>query len=99
MLPLGADGHLVHAAGIGIVDEMTDVRDVHHLLGQQSEVLERPASDIGREIAVQVADVLVVVDRRPAVVDTDLARNERRERLDRARGAVEQLESGQSRAS
>jgi hypothetical protein len=99
MLALGADGHLVDAARVGIVDEVADVGDVHHLLHPETGVLERPPRDVGGDVRVQVADVLVVVDRRPAVVDADLARRERRERLDRARGAIEELQGGQSRAS
>jgi hypothetical protein len=99
MLALGADGHLVDAPRVGIVDEVADVGDVHHLLHLETDVLERAAGDVGGDVRVQVADVLVVVDRRPAVVDADLARSERRERLDGARGAVEQLQDGQSRAS
>jgi hypothetical protein len=71
---------------------MPDVRDVHDLLHAQPEVLERAARDVGGQIAVEVPDVLVVVDRRPTVVDADLTLLDGCERLDRARGAVEELD-------
>ena len=69
-----AEGHLVLAPGVRVVDQVPDVGDVHHLLHPQSEVLERPAREVGGQVRIEVADVLVVVDRGPAVVDADLAR-------------------------
>ncbi len=83
-----ADRHLVLASDVGVADEMAGVGDVHHLPHAVAEVFERPAHDIRRQIAVEIADVLVVVDGRAAVVDAELARDERLEVANRARGAV-----------
>ena len=86
------DSHLVRARGVRVVDEVPDVGDVHDLLHAVAEILEGAPRDIGGQVAVEVADVLVVVDGRAAVVDRDLALPKGRERLDGARGAVEELD-------
>ena len=88
------DGHLVLAADVRVAHQVPDVGDVHHLLHLVAEVLEGAARDIRGEIRVQVADVLVVVDGRAAVVHGEAAGPQRREVTHRARGAVVQADRG-----
>jgi len=75
-------------AAFGVADDVADIRNIHDLLDAKPDVLERPADDVGDEIAVQVPDVLAVVDRRAAVVHADFTGTQRHERLHRSRGAV-----------
>ena len=82
-LALRRDLHLVFRL-VDVVDGVTDVGDVHHLLHFETEVLERPAYDVRHDVAVEVPDVLPVVDRRSAVVHADPTRPKRLERPDRS---------------
>ena len=92
VLALRADRHLVDAGGVRVVHEVADVGDVHDLLHAAAEVLEAAPCDVGGQVAVEVTDVLVVVNGRAAVVDADLALPKGRERLHGPRGAVEELD-------
>src|SRR5207247_4912116 len=88
VLAFRGERDLVLGVGVGIADEVARVGDVHHLLHRVAGVLERTACDVGGEVAVEVTDVLPVVDGRTAVVDAYLARAQRLERAHRARDAV-----------
>jgi hypothetical protein len=60
------DEHLVLASIEGVVCEVTDIRDVHDLLGAIAEVLEGTAKKVGQHEGAQVADVHEAVDGRSA---------------------------------
>ncbi len=60
------DQHLVLAAVEGVIGEMADVRDVHHLLGLVAQVFEAPAQQVGEHERAQVADVDIPIDGRAA---------------------------------
>ena len=63
------DEHLVLAPVECVVGEVTDVGDVHHLLGPVTEVLEAAAEEVWEHERPQVADMRVAIDRRAAGVD------------------------------
>ena len=79
--------HLVVAL-VGVADEVADVGDV----GDEGDVVGRrhqhPAEEVRDDLAAHVAEVLRRVDGRPAGVDADLRRRERRERPDRSGAGV-----------
>ena len=64
-----------------------DVDDMGELIALEAQ---HPAQRVGEHIGAHVADVRIVVDRRPAGVDARLAGMDGREFLDRASKAVEQ---------
>ena len=68
------DEHLVLAAIEGVVSQVPDVGDVHHLLGAVAEVLEAAAQQVREHERAQVADVDVSVDRGPARIDAHQSR-------------------------
>jgi len=63
-------GHLVLAL-VGIAHEMADVGDIYDLGDFIAVVFEHPAQRIGEDVRPKIADVGVIVDRRPAVVHAD----------------------------
>ena len=68
------DKHLVLAAIEGVVSQVPDVGDVHHLLGAVAEILEAAAQQVREHERAQVADVDVSVDRGPARIDAHQSR-------------------------
>ena len=78
--------HLV-LAGVGVRGEMADIGDVHHVPHAISVPLEHPLQHVLEQERPVVADVLVVVDRRPAGVQPDVAAGMKR--LERAQRACE----------
>ena len=69
--------HLVFARLDVVIGQVTDVGDVHHLRDLEALVLHEAAQHVGEQEAAEVADVRTAVDRRPAVIHRDLARQER----------------------
>ena len=92
--PLGR--HLLHLvlAGIGVVGQVADIGDVDDVGEPVSLEAERAAQHIGKHIGAHVADVWIVIDRRPAGIDARLAFVDGHERLKLAGEAVEQGERG-----
>ena len=85
------DRHLVLAAAVGrvVLGHVADVGDVHHVLHAHPVQLERAPQRVGVEERPEVADVRVVVDRRTAGVEGDLAIGvHRTELLERLRQRV-----------
>src|SRR5262249_41247453 len=72
-------------ARVRVGGQMTHVGDVHDVLDPVPGERERAAQDVDEEIRAKIADVRVVVHRRPAAVEVDLVAVERRE-LPRAPG-------------
>ena len=79
--------HLV-VAGIGVRRQMADIGDVDDVLGRISLPTQHAAQRIGEQEGAHVADMLVIVDRRPAGVEPHLARIDRGEAFDRTGQAV-----------
>jgi hypothetical protein len=50
---------------------MANISDVHHMLDVMSEEFECAAKDVGVQERSEVADVRVVVDGRPAGVESE----------------------------
>jgi len=90
----GAAGALLHLvlAFVGVGDEMPDVGDVHHVQHAIPVPLEHALEHVLEQEGAEVADVLVVVDRRTAGVHPDRAGLERREVAQAARVVVVELE-------
>ena len=90
--PPGALFHLV-LAGIGIGREMADIGDVHHVPDRIPVPFENAPQCVHEHERAEIADVLVVVDGRPARVDADLAAGmQGHERAQRARVVVVESE-------
>ena len=79
--------HLV-VAGIGVGGQMADIGDVDDMLGREALPAQHAPERIGKQEGAHVADMLIVIHRRPAGVDSHQARIDRDERLQRAREAV-----------
>ena len=94
-LARGPDLHLILAL-VALAGEVSHVGDVHHAARSIAEELQGSHQDVLEHIGAVVADVLVVVDRRPAGVEADLRRVERREVLLRPRQAVVEAHSHRS---
>ncbi len=90
--PGGGPGRLFQLvlARIGIIGKVADIGDVDHMGEFVALERERAAQHVGKDIGAHVADVGVVVDRRPARIDPRLARMHRHERLGPSGQAVEQ---------
>ena len=88
--------HLLHLvlARIGVGGQVADIGDVDHVSQPVALELQRPPQRIGKDIGPHVADVLVVVDRRPARIDPRLMRVDGLEGLQLAGQAVEQAKVG-----
>src|SRR3546814_16664090 len=65
-------------ARVGVVGQMTDVRDVDNVGELVALVRQGAAERVGEDIGAHIADVRIVVDRWPARIDTRLARSEER---------------------
>ena len=63
--------HLV-VAGIGVAGQMADVGDVDDVGEAIALPRQRPAKRVGEEVRAQIADMGVVIDRRPARIDADV---------------------------
>src|SRR5262245_3859993 len=72
-------------AGVRVRGEMAHVGDVHHVRDRVTGEGERAVQDVHEDVRAEVADVRVVVHRRPAAVESDLVSMERHE-LARASG-------------
>ena len=79
-------------ARVGVAGEVADIGDVDDVGELVALVAQRPAQRIGEDIRPHVADVLVVVDRRPARINRRLARPQRDEILEAAGQAVEKAQ-------
>ena len=88
-LALGREHHPIFAL-VDVADDVADIGDVHHGLHAVPEVFERAALNVRHDVAIEVPDRLPVVDRRAAVVDPGLTRDERNEGLDLTTRAVEE---------
>ena len=88
--------HLVFA-GVCVRRQMTDVGDVHHMPDAIAVPLENALQDVLEEKSAEVADVLVVVHRRPAGVETDLRGLQRREHAQAAGEIVVERERSRHR--
>ena len=75
---------------------MADIGDIDHVGEPVALEAERPAQHVGKDIGPHVADVRIVVDRRPAGIDPRLALVNGPERLQLAGQAVEQAKGGVS---
>jgi len=86
--------HLLHLvlARVGIVGQVAHIGDVDDVGELQPLPRERAPQHIGKHVSTHVADMRVVVDRRPAGVDARLAGVDGLEHLDLAGERIEQLE-------
>ena len=86
--------HFLHLvlARVGIIGEMADIGDVDDVGELQPLPRKRAPQHIGKDIGAHIADVGVVIDRRPAGVDARLAGVDGREHLGLPGERVEQLE-------
>ena len=92
VLEPGLDQHPVLAAVEPLVAQVADVGDVLDVEDLEPVVEQGPPDQVGQEVAAQVADVGVAVDRRAAGVHPDAAGLERLDRADRAGEGVAQAE-------
>src|SRR3546814_12452606 len=85
---------------------MADVGDVDDVGELVALVRQRAPERVGEDIGAHIADVRIIIDRRPAAVDARLRRVRRitryagvdgLEAFEAARQAVEQLEGGGDR--
>ena len=94
-------GRLLHlvVARIGVTGQVADIGDVDDVAELVALEAQHPPQRIGEHISAHVADVLVIIDRRPARIDASLrrecritwnARVEWLEGLETARQAIEQ---------
>ncbi len=81
-------------AGITIVGEVANIGDVDDVGELVALPLQRPPERVGEDIGAHVADVGVIVYRRPAAVDPRLALVDGNEGFERAGERVEQRELG-----
>jgi hypothetical protein len=98
-VPLGVEGFderprvivEAHPFGGRALDRLVvDVGDVHDVGDVEAAKLQESLEQVLEDISPPVADVGIVVDRRPAGVELDLARLDRDELLDlAAEGVVE----------
>jgi hypothetical protein len=58
---------------------MTDIGDIHHVLDAVAEEFEGAPKDVGVQERSEVTDVRVVVDGRPAGVESERRRRWRRD--------------------
>ncbi len=65
----GALDDLVFAL-VGIVGKMTDIRYVHHVADLVPEVLESAAKLVLEDVAAQISDMGILIDRGPAGIHT-----------------------------
>ena len=70
MLALGTLEHFV-LAGVGVGGQMPDVRDVHDALDVVAQIAQALFQHVLHDIAAQIADVGIVVDRRAAGIHFD----------------------------
>ena len=86
--------HLLHLvlAFVGIGGEVTDIGDVDDVGKLVALPLQCAAQRIGKDIGAHVADVLVIVDRRPTAVDARFSRVNGPEFLQLAGERIEQLQ-------
>ena len=73
-------------------DLVVHIRDVHHVMQGEALLAQEPPQDINMEEGTEVADVPVVVDRRPAAIHPQLRRAHRRQRLNGAAQGVVEIE-------
>ena len=94
-LGLGRGGllHLV-VAGIGVRGQMADIGDIDDMFGRIPLPAQHAPERIGEQEGAHVADMLIIVDRRPAGVDPHQRRIDRDERRQAAREAVVERERG-----
>ncbi len=92
---LGSRGlfHLV-VARVGVAGQVTDIGDVDDVAEIVTLPLEHPPERIGEQERAHVADMLVVIDRRPAGVDARLVTLDRAEFLDLASERIVEFEGG-----
>ena len=86
--------HLFHLvlARVGIVGQVAHIGDVDHMGQLVTLEAERAAQNVGKDIGAHIADVRIVIDRRPAGIDPRLSGMDRVELFQLASQAVEQLE-------
>ena len=86
--------HLFHLvlARIAIVGQVSDIGDVDDVGEIVALPAQRPPQYVGEDIGAHIADMRIVVDRRPAGIDARLAGMDRNEFLQLAGQRVEQLE-------
>ena len=83
----------------GVLGEMADVGDVDNLGDLPALELEVAAERVGEREGAVVADVLVAVDGRAAIVHADVTRLGRRERFELVGEGVVELHAGLSSAT
>ena len=83
--------HLVFAL-IRIRGEVADIGDVDDVGEPIALPLQHAPQRVGEDIGAHIADMLVIIDRRPAGIDARLARVDGLEDFDCASQRVEQLE-------
>ena len=83
--------HLI-VARVGIGRQMADIGDVDDVVEFIALMTQHAAEGIGEDIGAHVADMLVIIDRRPAAIDARFAALERAEILEFARQTVEQAQ-------
>src|SRR4029079_621697 len=66
VLQTGRDEHRVRAAVEALVAQVADVRDVLDVEHVDAVVEQRPADEVGQQVAAEVADVGVAVHGRAA---------------------------------
>ena len=84
--------HLLHLVltVICIVGEVANIGDVDDVGEFVTLPTQRPPEDVGKDIGAHIADMRVIVDRRPARIDPRLALMERLECFDFAGERIEQ---------
>ena len=92
----GLDEHRSVAAIEPLVAQVADVGDVLDVEDLEAVVEQRPPDEVGQQVAAQVPDVRVAVDRRPAGVHPDAAGFER---LDLVHVAGERVAQAEHQAS
>ena len=78
----GSHEHPILPAVEPLVAQVTDVGHVLHVEDLQAVVQERATDEVGEQVAAQIADVGIPVDRRAAAVHPDAAGLQRFDRLD-----------------
>ena len=80
------------AVARGVADDLVlDVGDVHDVLELVAALLQEAAQHVNRDEGAEVADVSVVVNRRPASVHADQVVFERMELFDFAGQSIKEL--------
>ena len=88
--------HLFHLVltGISIIGQVTDIGDVDDMGKLVTLIAQHAAQRVGKDIGAHIADMRIIVDRRPAAIDACLAGVDGLEDFEASGQAVKEFQVG-----